>query len=128
MITRRALGAAAAMLAAPALLRAQGAWPGDRPVEVIVPYPPGGGVDTVARVVLPFVAQRLPGAQFVVTNRAGAGGQVGFEALFNAAPDGHTLGALAVPAMTRAPSTSSPAPRSGRCRTWCRRPRRGRGG
>src|SRR4051794_22492839 len=77
---------AAAVLATPTLLRAQGAWPGDRPIEVIVPYPPGGGVDTMARIVLPFVAQRVPGAQFVVTNRAGAGGQVGFEALFNAAP------------------------------------------
>jgi tripartite-type tricarboxylate transporter receptor subunit TctC len=39
----------------------------------------------------------------VVTNRAGAGGQVGFEAIFNAAPDGHTLGALAVPAISTFP-------------------------
>ena len=103
MTTRRALGAAAAVLATPTLLHAQGAWPGDRPIEVIVPYPPGGGVDTMARIVLPFAAQRLPGARFVVTNRAGAGGQVGFEALFNAAPDGHTLGALAVPAISTFP-------------------------
>ena len=103
MTTRRALGAAAAVLAAPTLLRAQGAWPGDRPIEVIVPYPPGGGVDTMARIVLPFVAQHVPAARFVVTNRAGAGGQVGFEAIFNAAPDGHTLGALAVPAISTFP-------------------------
>jgi tripartite-type tricarboxylate transporter receptor subunit TctC len=103
MITRRTVGAAAASLAAPARLRAQSGWPGDRPVEVIVPYPPGGGVDLMARVVLPFVAQHLPGARFVVTNRAGAGGQVGFEALFNAAPDGHTLGALTVPAISTFP-------------------------
>ena len=103
MTTRRALGAGAALLAAPTFLRAQGTWPGDRPVEVIVPYPPGGGVDTMARIVLPFAAQRVPGARFVVTNRAGAGGQVGFEALFNAAPDGHTLGALAVPAISTFP-------------------------
>jgi tripartite-type tricarboxylate transporter receptor subunit TctC len=100
MTTRRALGALAAALAAPTCLHAQGGWPGDRPIEVIVPYPPGGGVDIMARVTLPFVAQHLLGARFVVTNRAGAGGQVGFEALFNAAPDGHTLGALAVPAIS----------------------------
>ncbi len=103
MITRRALGAAVAMLTAPTLLNAQEAWPGDRPIEVVVPFPPGGGVDVMARIILPFVAQRIPGARFVVTNRAGAGGQVGFEALFNAAPDGHTLGALAVPAINTFP-------------------------
>jgi len=99
MITRRVRGAAAAMLAAPTLLHAQGGWPGDRPIEVIVPY----AADTMARIVLPFVAQHVPGAQFVVTNHAGAGGQVGFEALFNAAPDGHTLRALAVPAISTFP-------------------------
>ncbi len=102
-INRRTLGAVAATLAAPTLLHGQGIWPGDRPIEVIVPYPPGGGVDIMARVILPFVAQHLPGARFVVTNRAGAGGQVGFEALFNAPPDGHTLGALAVPAISTFP-------------------------
>jgi tripartite-type tricarboxylate transporter receptor subunit TctC len=106
MITRRMLGAAA--LATPTLLharlgQAQAAWPADRPIEVIVPYPPGGGVDIMARIILPFVAEHLAGARFVVTNRAGAGGQVGFEALFNAAPDGHTLGALAVPAISTFP-------------------------
>ena len=103
MITRRALGAVAATLAAPGLLHAQGGWPGDRPIEVIVPYPPGGGVDMMARITLPYVAKHLSGGRFVVTNRAGAGGQVGFEALFNAAPDGYTLGALAVPAISTFP-------------------------
>ena len=78
VITRRTFGATAALLAAPTRLLAQSSWPGDRPIEVIVPYPPGGGVDLMARVILPFVAQHLPGARFVVTNRAGAGGQVGF--------------------------------------------------
>lgn len=104
MMSRRALGtAAAAVLAASTRARAQAGWPGDRTIEVIVPYPPGGGVDIMARVVMPFVAQHLPGARFVVANRAGAGGQIGFEALFNAAPDGYTLGAITVPAISTFP-------------------------
>ena len=101
MMHRRQLAAAAAAaLAAPALARAQGAgWPAERPIEVIVPFPPGGGVDVMTRLILPFAAQHLPGARFFVLNRAGAGGQIGFEAIFNAAPDGYTLGSVAVPAI-----------------------------
>ena len=56
----------------------------------------------MARITLPYVPAP-PGARFVVTNRAGAGGRVGFEALFDAGPDGHTLGALAVPAISTFP-------------------------
>lgn len=100
---RTALGviAAAGSLAAPRLAHA--AWPGDRPIEVIVPYPPGGGVDTMARVVLPAVQAQLPGSRFVVVNRAGAGGQLGWEAAFAAAPDGYTLAATSVPALVTYP-------------------------
>ncbi|MBR0659466.1 tripartite tricarboxylate transporter substrate binding protein [Neoroseomonas oryzicola] len=104
MTTRRAaLGAlaAAGTLALPRLARA--AWPADRPIEVIVPYPPGGGVDTMARMVLPAVQAKLPGARFVVVNRAGAGGQLGWEAAFSAAPDGFTLAATSVPALVTYP-------------------------
>src|SRR3712207_8813424 len=100
MSTRRGLGAVAlgvAVAATPRLACAQAPWPGERSIEVIVPFPPGGGVDVMARLFLPFVAQRIPGARFVVTNRAGAAGQIGFEAAFNAAPDGHTLGAATLP-------------------------------
>ena len=104
MITRRTtLGtlAAAGALALPRI--AQAAWPADRPIEVIVPYPPGGGVDTMARMVLPVVQARLPGARFVVVNRAGAGGQLGWEVVFNAPADGFTLAATSVPAMITYP-------------------------
>jgi tripartite-type tricarboxylate transporter receptor subunit TctC len=104
MTTRRAalgLLATAGSLAAPRLALA--AWPGDRPIEVIVPYPPGGGVDTMARMVLPAVQAKLPGARFVVVNRAGAGGQLGWEAAFTAAPDGFTLAATSVPALVTYP-------------------------
>jgi tripartite-type tricarboxylate transporter receptor subunit TctC len=95
------LSAAGLTLAVPRLARA--AWPGDRPIEVIVPYPPGGGVDTMARVVLPVVQRHLQGANFVIINRAGAGGQLGWEAAQAAAADGYTLAATSVPALVTYP-------------------------
>ena len=71
MPTRRRFGAAAASLALASLARAQGAaWPGERPIEAIVPFPPGGGVDVMTRLILPLAQARLPGSQFVVINRA----------------------------------------------------------
>jgi tripartite-type tricarboxylate transporter receptor subunit TctC len=98
MTTRRLLlGAAAGLLAAPRPARA--AWPADRPIEVVVPFPPGGGVDNMVRPIVNFVQPRLPGARFAVVNRAGAAGQIGFEAIFNAAPDGYTIGAVTNTAM-----------------------------
>ncbi len=107
MQTRRALGTAAlAALAAPLprRARAQEGWPGERPIEVIVPVPPGGGLDMMARLVMPHVCARLaPGARFIVVSRPGAGTQIGNEAVFNAAPDGWTLGAITVPALPALP-------------------------
>jgi tripartite-type tricarboxylate transporter receptor subunit TctC len=81
-----ALGAAA--LAGPAL--AQGTFP-DRPVRVVVPFPPGGATDIIAR----FVAERLQARwrqPVVIENRAGGGTVVGSQAVARAAPDGYTLG------------------------------------
>ncbi|GGG30545.1 hypothetical protein GCM10010964_18090 [Caldovatus sediminis] len=98
---RAALGAGAALLAAPPALRAQtaaAAWPTERPIEVIVPFPPGGGVDVMTRLILPLAQARLPGSNFVVLNRPGAAGQIGLEATFNAAPNGYTIGATTIPA------------------------------
>ena len=95
MVCRR--GFMAGILAtgmAPRLASAEAAWPAARPIEIIVPYPPGGGIDIMARLVTRYLPEHLPGARFVVTNRAGAGGQPGNEAIFAARPDGHTLGAI----------------------------------
>lgn len=86
-LTRRAL--AASIIAAPGVARAQGAFP-DRPVRVIIGYPPGGGVDTVGRPVMQRLQERL-GVPAVVENRAGANGNIAMEFVARAEPDGHTI-------------------------------------
>ncbi|MGK7862143.1 Bug family tripartite tricarboxylate transporter substrate binding protein [Falsiroseomonas sp. E2-1-a4] len=78
----------AALLTTPWIARAQGAWP-DRPVRIIVPYPPGGSNDTVARILQPKLTELL-GRPVIVENRAGASGSVGSSETARAAPDGHT--------------------------------------
>ncbi|HSQ05495.1 MAG TPA: tripartite tricarboxylate transporter substrate binding protein [Burkholderiales bacterium] len=61
-----------------------------KPVRLIVPFPPGSGVDIVSRIVSPRLGESL-GQQIVVDNRAGAGGIVGAEIAAKAAPDGYNL-------------------------------------
>jgi tripartite-type tricarboxylate transporter receptor subunit TctC len=96
--TRRALlggAAAAAALAAPAATHAQpGDWP-NRPVRVIVPWPPGGAADILVRLYCERLGPML-GQPFVVENRPGAGGNIGIEAAARAAPDGYTLAIAAL--------------------------------
>jgi tripartite-type tricarboxylate transporter receptor subunit TctC len=84
---RRALAATAA-LALPAVARAQ-PWPA-RPVTMIVPFPPGGLADQIARP-LAVAFQGSFGQPFVVENRPGAGGNIAADAVAKAVPDGHTL-------------------------------------
>ncbi len=88
MIRRRALFALLPCLAA-GTASAQGAYP-QRPVRLIVPFPPGGTTDVLARA----IAQKWQegwGQQVVVDNRGGGGGVIGTEAVFRAPPDGLTL-------------------------------------
>jgi tripartite-type tricarboxylate transporter receptor subunit TctC len=65
------------------------AWP-TKPVTFIVPYPPGGGTDIIARIVQEPIARQI-GQPIVIENRGGAGGSVGTAVAARAAPDGHTL-------------------------------------
>ena len=62
----------------------------DKPVTIIVPFPPGGSTDMVARAIAPKLQQQF-GQPFVVDNRAGATGAIGATAVKNAAPDGYTI-------------------------------------
>lgn len=61
-----------------------------RPIRVVVPFPPGGGTDVVARTMAPKMSELL-GQPVIIDNRAGAGGNTGTEAVAKSAPDGHTL-------------------------------------
>lgn len=85
---RRAALAAGFALAAPAV-RAQGAWP-NRPVKIVVPFPPGGSNDVVARPLAERLQQRL-GQPVIIENRPGAGGAIGATSVAQTAADGYTL-------------------------------------
>lgn len=95
MLTRRSLAAAAAGLALPFAARAQEAYPA-RPVQVVLPYPPGNAIDLLVRA-LASAMQPLLGQPVVVLNRPGAAAVVGSVSVARAPTDGYTL--LFVPAL-----------------------------
>src|SRR5690349_22672164 len=106
MSTTRAAAALAILIGAAAAAGDSAAWaagPADdypnRPVRMIVPFPPGGSTDNVGRV----VAQRLQevmGQPFVIDNRPGAGAAIGVDATAKAPPDGYTITMLTVASVT----------------------------
>ena len=97
---RQFLGGAAALCLAPWLpARAQSDWP-TRPVRIIVPYPPGGSSDIIARILAPRLSDAL-NQTVVVENKPGANGNLGAGLVVQAAQEGHTVllcdvGALAI--------------------------------
>jgi len=88
--TARSIAFCAGLLAAALSPFAAASGYPDRPVHLIVPFPPGGGGDILARTVAPRIAQAL-GKPIVIENKPGAGGNIGAEYVARAAPDGYTL-------------------------------------
>lgn len=70
--------------------QAQGAYP-NQPIRVVVPFPPGGGTDVLTRLMVERLREST-GWTFVVDNKAGAGGNIGLDAVAKSKPDGYTLG------------------------------------
>jgi tripartite-type tricarboxylate transporter receptor subunit TctC len=91
MTRRRILLAAmaAAPLAAPAFAQGTGGWP-NRPIRLVVPYPPGGASDIAGRLQAQVLSEGL-GVAVVVDNRAGAGGTIGTAYVAQSAPDGYVV-------------------------------------
>ena len=102
----------AGLLAIAATATPAAEWAPKRPVRMIVPFPPGGAVDSVARIVAVGLPERL-GQQVVVDNRGGANAIIGTELTARAVPDGQTIlivpaGHAITPSVTRKLSTTSP--------------------
>jgi tripartite-type tricarboxylate transporter receptor subunit TctC len=87
----RALALALGMLSLCPVTAVAQAWP-NKPIRLIVPFPPGGGVDFMGRIISQKLSERL-GQQVAVDNRAGANGIVGLEILKTSPPDGYTIAA-----------------------------------
>ena len=86
---RRLLAAATLLPLSTAVRGATEDYP-DKPVRLVVPFPPGGGADNLARAIMPKVSQAL-GRPIVIDNKPGAGGNVGAELVAGSPPDGYTL-------------------------------------
>ena len=80
----------AGLIAAPAFVRAQSAWPSRQPIKLVAQFPAGGLVDVVSRLMAPILSQAL-GQTVVVENRPGAGGVIGTDYVAKQPADGYTL-------------------------------------
>ena len=105
MATRRTLLAAAAgvaMATAPPRPARASDWQPARRITMTVAFAPGGGTETAARTLARFMERDL-GQPVVVTNRAGAGGEIGWSELARAKPDGYTIGFTNTPNIITVP-------------------------
>lgn len=75
----------------------------NRPLRYIVPFPPGGSTDIVARIIAAALTEEL-GRQVVIDNRGGAGGTVGAEIAAQATPDGYTVFACNIASLAVSPA------------------------
>ncbi len=89
-MTARLILALSCLLLATLAVPAQAKDYPERPVKIVVPFPPAGAVDAMARIIAPKLAEAL-GGQFYVENMGGAGGDIGAAAVANAPADGYTL-------------------------------------
>jgi tripartite-type tricarboxylate transporter receptor subunit TctC len=104
--SRRAILAGTSLLAMPCNARAQaGDWP-RRAVRYINPFPAGGSTDVLSRIYCARMTE-ITGQSFVVENRAGAGGNVGVDAIAKSAPDGYTIGMGGIASHAIAPTLYS---------------------
>ena len=87
---RRGAALVAACLLSLSLPLSAADWPGTKPVKLLVPFPPGGSTDMIARTIAPKLTEKF-GGTFVIENQGGAGGTIGAGAVKSAAPDGHTI-------------------------------------
>ncbi len=113
MLHRHTLKRRSLLIAAPAIVAsssawAQGAWP-NKTVRFICPFAPGGGTDTVSRLICDQLS-RILNQTFVVENKGGAGGNIGTVELARAVPDGYTLGLISVASHTLNPMLYSKLP------------------
>src|SRR5687767_9381724 len=80
---------AAALIGLPGVAQAQQKYP-TKPIRFVVPFSPGGGTDTLARIIAQKMSENW-GQSVVIENRTGAGGTIGTAIVAKATPDGHTL-------------------------------------
>ena len=112
-IARRRLVGSACLatlaLAAPLAAMAQAAWQPTKPIKLIVPYPPGGSSDIIARAISQPLSEALK-QPVIVENRPGANGNLGADFVAKSAPDGYTLLLCDVGALAISPSVYTKLP------------------
>lgn len=84
------LAGTTAALCTPSIVRAQSSWPKGGTIKMVIPFPPAGATDVIGRIMAEKLSQ-LWGNQIIVENKAGAGANIGTDAVVKSAPDGFTL-------------------------------------